>query len=224
MPILCRASRDEEVAQCEAKCAALEQQLAQRMAAVEGIAAREKADIIAGGTGCFCANACIQPAQPLACRRTCLGAVQSRCTASTTSTLRLAQDRCGRCCAFLSTALNPKLCAGYEKQISAAVAAEREARQAAAQARQDGELAASRLAHAEARVVEQELAMQRMVSQVCWGLGQLELAGCATVAVPQPVRGGSIGLHRAAAPPTGVVREVGRVPDSCPQHYPGILF
>ncbi len=43
-----RASRDEEVARYEAKCEALEKELRQRMATVEGIAAREKADIIAG--------------------------------------------------------------------------------------------------------------------------------------------------------------------------------
>lgn len=48
----------------------------------------------------------------------------------------------------------------------AATSAEREARSAAQQARQDGELARSQLVRAEARLGEQELAMQRMATQV----------------------------------------------------------
>ena len=63
------------------------------------------------------------------------------------------------------------MAAGYEKQITAAVAAEREARAAAQAARAEGERAASLLQAAEARVAEQELAMQRMVTQVCGAPG-----------------------------------------------------
>ena len=45
---MCRASRDQAAAAARAEREALEAQHAQRLAAVEGIAAREKADIIAG--------------------------------------------------------------------------------------------------------------------------------------------------------------------------------
>ncbi|GAB4823137.1 hypothetical protein N2152v2_010183 [Parachlorella kessleri] len=96
-----RASRDAEVARCKVKYDALEKDLRQRMTTVEGIAAREKADIIAG----------------------------------------------------------------YEKQISATTAVEREARQAGHQAMQENEYLRGQLQRAEARVAEQELAMQRMVTQ-----------------------------------------------------------
>lgn len=62
----------------------------------------------------------------------------------------------------------------YERQATAAAAAERDARQRAAAAAEEAEHVRSQLSRAEARVAEQELAMQRMVSQFEGALATLQ--------------------------------------------------
>lgn len=77
-------------------------------------------------------------------------------------------------CGIHCLARVPLLQAGYERQVTAASAAEREARQRAAAAAEETEHVRSQLARAEARVAEQELAMQRMVSQFEGALATLQ--------------------------------------------------
>lgn len=64
--------------------------------------------------------------------------------------------------------------AGYERQVSAAAASEREARQRATALVEENEHVRSQLQRAEARIAEQELAMQRMVSQFEGALATLQ--------------------------------------------------
>jgi septation ring formation regulator EzrA len=67
--------------------------------------------------------------------------------------------------------------AGYEQQVAAAAAGEREARQRAQQLLEESEHVRSQLQRAEARVAEQELAMQRMVAQFEGALATLQQLG-----------------------------------------------
>lgn len=158
-----RAARDEEVAR-----------LRQVATAAQGEAAREKAEVIAGGLGrrgCWgwvggwgAAQKAVQEKQ---CRWVrCLLLVTPTCPSAQLPTTRESDSNV--------FALVPSLQAGYERQVAAAGASEREARQRAAAAAEETEHVRSQLARAEARVAEQELAMQRMVSQFEGALATLQ--------------------------------------------------
>lgn len=76
--------------------------------------------------------------------------------------------------ALHSTCAASDCSAGYERQVTAATAAEREARQRATALAEENEHVRSALQRAEARVAEQELSMQRMVAQFEGALATLQ--------------------------------------------------
>ncbi|PRW33759.1 hypothetical protein C2E21_7472 [Chlorella sorokiniana] len=97
------------------------------------------------------------------------------------SEARAARDEeAARCCQEVAAAASDaarqkaEIIAGYERQVTAATAAEREARQRATALAEENEHVRSSLQRAEARVAEQELAMQRMVAQFEGALATLQ--------------------------------------------------
>ena len=142
-----RESRDEEVARCQ-----------QEVALAQGQAARAESEIVAGGWQ-WGLNGW-------------MGGWMVACLpVGTSGVLALVT------CLMSSSLVSAPVTAGYEKQVAAASAGEREARQRAQQLLEESEHVRSQLQRAEARVAEQELAMQRMVAQFEGALATLQQLG-----------------------------------------------
>lgn len=144
-----RADRDEEAARCR-----------QEVAAAASDAARQKAEVIAGGC-CSGSSSGLAKRLGFLCERGLLDAGLQVCCSIAGSLHTLCPS-------------HPPTWTGYERQVTAATASEREARQRAAALAEENEHVRSSLQRAEARVAEQELAMQRMVAQFEGALATLQ--------------------------------------------------